>query len=71
MDDSEEPPVLYSQIPPGFAGPPCPLDDARADASPWLDRTPVVQEFRRKVLRSGRRAAGLRAVSRRVGRRRA
>jgi hypothetical protein len=48
-DDSEDPPVLYSQIPPGFAGPPCPTDDARADASLWLDQTPVVQEFRRKL----------------------
>jgi hypothetical protein len=70
-DDSEEPPVLYSQIPPGFAGPPCELDDARADASPWLDRTPLVREFRRKVLRAGRRAPWRRAAARRGGRRRA
>jgi hypothetical protein len=56
-DDSEDPPVLYSQIPPGFAGPPCPTDDARADASPWLDRLPVVREFRRKLLGAGRRRA--------------
>ena len=40
----------YSQIPAGYAGEVCPVDDAKADASPWLDRIPVIQEFRRKVL---------------------
>jgi len=55
-DDSEDPPVSYSQIPPGFAGPPSEVDSARADASPWLDRLPVVREFRRK-LGPGRRRA--------------
>jgi hypothetical protein len=39
-----------SQIPPGFAGPPSPRDPSRADASPWLDRLPVIQAFRREVL---------------------
>ena len=39
-----------SQIPPGFAGALSPADPSRADASPWLDRLPVIQEFRRKVL---------------------
>jgi hypothetical protein len=56
MDDSEDPPVLFSQIPPGFAGPLCPTDDARADASPWLDRIPIVQAFRRRVLGKSRGA---------------
>ena len=42
---------LFSQIPPGFAGEVCATDDAKADASPWLDKLPVIQEFRRKVLR--------------------
>ena len=51
-DDSVDPPVPYSQIPPGFAGPASEIDPARADASPWLDRLPVVQEFRRKVLKA-------------------
>lgn len=51
-DDSEDPPVPYSQIPPGFAGPASEIDPARADASPWLDRIPVIQEFRKKVLRA-------------------
>lgn len=51
MDDSEDPPSLFSQIPEGFAGPPSELDESRADASAWLDKLPVVKEFRRKVLR--------------------
>ena len=45
-------PELYSQIPIGFAGGECPFDDAKADASPWLDKIPVVQSFRRNVLGS-------------------
>jgi hypothetical protein len=32
-------------------------DPSRADASPWLDRLPVVQEFRRKVLGRSRARA--------------
>jgi hypothetical protein len=51
MDDSEDPPVQVSQIPEGFAGEPSEVDPSRADASAWLDRLPVVREFRRKVLR--------------------
>ena len=50
VDDSRDPPVLYSQIPPGWAGPASEVDDARADASPWLDRIPIIEEFRKKVL---------------------
>jgi len=57
LDDSLDPPLPYSQIPPGFAGPASEIDPARADASPWLDRLPVVQEFRRKLLGTGRRRA--------------
>lgn len=49
-DDSTDPPELYSQIPAGFAGVVGDPDPERADASPWLDRLPVVQEFRRVVL---------------------
>jgi len=41
---------LFSQIPPGFAGEVCELDDAKADASPWLDKIPIIQKFRRDVL---------------------
>ena len=40
----------YSQIPDGFAGPASPLDDAKADASPWLNALPIIQQFRREVL---------------------
>ena len=50
MDENEDPPVLFSQIPAGFAGPPSEVDDSRADASAWLDRMPVIREFRRRVL---------------------
>jgi hypothetical protein len=59
LDDSHDPPVLYSQIPEGFVGAASEVDDARADASPWLDRLPVIREFRRVVLaRRGRAGAG-------------
>jgi hypothetical protein len=50
LDTSIEPPEMYSQIPKGFAGRICPDDEHKADASPWLDRTPVVRAFRKKVL---------------------
>lgn len=50
LDHSSDPPALLSQIPEGHAGPPSEHDPSRADASPWLDRLPVVREFRRKVL---------------------
>ncbi len=43
--------VLH-QIPKGFAGAPNGFDPSRADASAWLDRLPVIREFRRKVLNS-------------------
>jgi hypothetical protein len=46
MDDWEDPPALYSQIPAGFAGAQSDVDTARADASPWLERLPVIAEFR-------------------------
>lgn len=42
---------LYSQIPAGFAGDTCPVDDAKADASPWLDKIPLIQDFRSSVLK--------------------
>jgi hypothetical protein len=55
VDDEVDPPVLISQIPAGFAGALHPDDEARADASAWLDRLPIIREFRRRVL--GRNAA--------------
>ena len=54
MDDSEDPPVLYSQIPEGFAGAANEFDPSRADVSRWLDKLPVIREFRRKVLARSR-----------------
>src|SRR5690606_27101180 len=50
LDDTRDPPVLYSQIPAGWAGAGSPVDEARADASAWCDALPVVQAFRRQVL---------------------
>jgi len=50
VDEYEDPPVLVSQIPPGFAGQTSAIDPYRADASPWLDRLPIVQAFRRARL---------------------
>jgi hypothetical protein len=50
LDETEDPPVFVSQIPEGYAGPVNEVDDSRADASPWLNQLPVVQEFRRRVL---------------------
>ena len=58
MDDSEDPPVLFSQIPEGFVGPIAPHDPSRADASPWLEQMPVIREFRREILRQRGRRAG-------------
>lgn len=54
LDDTVDPPEFYSQIPEGYAGPVGPHDASRADASPWLDKMPVIAEFRRKVLRPTR-----------------
>jgi len=42
---------MYSQIPRGFAGKICPVDDAKADASPWLEKIPLIREFRKNVLK--------------------
>jgi hypothetical protein len=49
LDDSEDPPVFVSQIPPGFAGAPSAHDPRRCDATPWLHKLPVVREFRRRI----------------------
>jgi hypothetical protein len=51
VDDACDPPELVSQIPPGFAGRTSRHDPARADASPWLGRMPVIREFRRRLRR--------------------
>ena len=52
--ETDDPPVWMSQIPPGFAGPVSPVDAFRADASAWLDRLPVIAEFRERVLSRAR-----------------
>ena len=64
VDDNQDPPALYSQIPAGWAGPASEFDDARADASPWLDRIPIIEEFRKKVLHARVRGAGRTAAHR-------
>lgn len=54
------------QIPPGYAGERHPRDPSRADASPWLERLPVIRAFRRALLEApvrGGRRADLRAGS--------
>lgn len=50
IDPHEDPPKLFSQIPPGFAGPTSSVDPDRADASAWIEALPVIHEFRRAVL---------------------
>lgn len=54
VEPGSDPPVLYSQIPEGFAGEASPVDDSRVDTSAWLDAMPVIRDFRRQVLRAGR-----------------
>lgn len=56
-DEDEDPPALVTQIPEGFAGSPCPQDEARADASAWLNKLPIVAEFRRTVLSRRKRTS--------------
>lgn len=51
LDDSVDPPEFHSQIPEGFAGAASSVDPSRADASAWLDRMPLIREFRRVVLK--------------------
>ncbi|MBW2386073.1 MAG: hypothetical protein JRG92_20770 [Deltaproteobacteria bacterium] len=50
LDEDEDPPVWVTQIPEGYAGQVSPHDPYRVDASPWLDKMPVIRDFRRKVL---------------------
>jgi len=40
---------IDGQIPPEFAGPVCPIDPDRADASPWNERLPIIRAFRRAM----------------------
>lgn len=65
-DHSQHPPQLHTQIPEGFAGESSEHDPSRADASPWLERLPVVREFRRKLLGRSERRPRVSAASRRA-----
>ncbi|QDV04544.1 hypothetical protein Poly30_00350 [Planctomycetes bacterium Poly30] len=49
-DGTVDPPELHSQIPEGFEGEPSPIDPTRWDASPWNEKLPMIQEFRRVIL---------------------
>jgi hypothetical protein len=49
FDEAEDPPVFYTQIPDGYAGAQSTVDSSRADTSPWLERMPVIRDFRRCV----------------------
>ncbi len=49
MDDHEDPPKLYSQIPEGFVGGISEVDPARADSSPWCEAMPVIRRFRKAI----------------------
>lgn len=49
FDQAEDPPAFYSQIPDGYAGAQSTVDPSRADTSPWLERMPVIREFRRVI----------------------
>jgi hypothetical protein len=50
LDETSDPPELYSQIPEGFVGRVNAHDKDRADASPWIEQMPVMREFRRSLL---------------------
>jgi len=50
FDEDADPPGLHTQIPEGYAGAASEIDPSRADASAWLEKLPVIQEFRRRVL---------------------
>ena len=54
LDETEDPPQLYSQIPKGFVGETSEVDPSRASASPWIESLPVIKEFRRRVHPSAR-----------------
>jgi hypothetical protein len=55
IDDTVDPPELVSQIPAGYVGAPSTVDPSRSDASAWIERLPVVREFRRVLLGSAPR----------------
>jgi hypothetical protein len=48
-DENGHVPDELRQVPEGFEGANSTLDPARVDTSPWLDRVPVLREFRRTL----------------------
>ena len=50
LAETVDPPLLHSQIPAGYVGRQSEVDPMRADAAPWLDKLPVIREFRRRGL---------------------
>lgn len=57
LDQHDDPPSLFSQIPAGFAGPASKVDPLRADASPWNHQMPIVTAFHAALPRLRRLAA--------------
>jgi len=51
LEDPDDPESLHSQIPLGYAGMVSDMDPDRADASPWIDRLPVIVRFRAALKR--------------------
>ena len=47
MEKTENGMELYSQIPKGYAGEVCPVDEDKADASPWLNEISLIKQFRK------------------------
>lgn len=65
-DDEAGQAVLHSQIPHGHVGAASEVHESLVDASPWIERMPVVQEFRRWWRRGRTRPRG--DAPRRAGR---
>ncbi len=49
LEFDDEPDSLYSQIPKGFVGPASEADPDRASASPWIEKLPVMEKFRKHL----------------------
>ncbi|MEM7784649.1 MAG: hypothetical protein AAF623_14970 [Planctomycetota bacterium] len=49
FEETESGPELYSQIPEGYVGEVCPIDELKSDASAWIESLPVIQEFRKTI----------------------
>lgn len=49
LEFDEDPGSLYSQIPKGFVGHASEIDPDRSDASPWIEKMPVIKNFRKAI----------------------